>query len=57
MMWAYQGLLVCWWCVSVFARVCQRVSVSCGVREEMSDLCHIIRWMCVNCTSVSVLWH
>ena len=57
MMWAYQGLLVCWWCVSVFARVCQRVSVSCGVREEMSDLCHITRRMCVNCTSVSVLWH
>ena len=42
----------------MFAGVCQGLSVSCGVCLEMSDhegLYHVIRWMCVNCTSVSVL--
>ena len=33
MMWAYQGLLVCWCCVTVFAGVCQGVSVCCVVRQ------------------------
>ena len=59
------GVLVM--CVSVcrgmsVVSVCCGVSVSmvwsCGVCQEMSDhegLYHVIRWMCVNCTSVSVL--
>ena len=42
--------------VSVCCRVC--MVWSCRVCQEMSDhegLYHVIRWMCVNCTSVSVL--
>ena len=58
--WGMSGGVIVLWCVRVFAGVCQGVSVSCGVCQEMSDhegLYHVIRWMCVNCTSVSVLWH
>ena len=49
------GVLVVCVCV---CRGMSVVSVSCGVCQEMSDhegLYHVIRWMCVNCTSVSVL--
>ena len=56
--WGMSGGVSVVWCVSVFAGVCQGVSVSCGMCQEMSDhegLYHVIRWMCVNCTSVSEL--
>ena len=56
--WGMSGGVSVLWDVSVFAGVCQGVSVSCEMCQEMSDhegLYHVIRWMCVKCTSVSVL--
>ena len=53
MMWAYQGLLVCWWCVSVFAGVCPGgVSVLCCV-SVFAGVCQGVSVSCGVCQEMS----